>query len=79
MSEYPDSRLCLPVFVCFRLCPPVMTGPPVITGWLRMHGAAHREPPPPHTKSVLRDTLDSMGDVNHAHEGTSKNFPYFEY
>ena len=34
---------------------------------------------PSHTKSVSRDTLDSMGDVNHAHEGTSKNFPYFEY
>ena len=52
MSEYPDSRLRLSVFACFRLCPPVMTGPPVITGWLRMHGAAHREPP--HKKCVAR-------------------------
>ena len=26
MSEYPDSRLCLPVFVCFRLFLPVPAG-----------------------------------------------------
>lgn len=51
-SEYPDSRLRLSVFACFRLCPPVMTDPPAITGWLRMHGAAHREPP--HKKCVAR-------------------------
>lgn len=34
---------------------------------------------PPRTKNVSRDTLDSMRDVNHMHEGTSKNFPHFEY
>ena len=49
-DEYPDSRLCLPVFVCFRLFLPV--GPPVITGWLRMHRAAHRGAP--HKKCVAR-------------------------
>lgn len=26
MSEYPDSRLCLPVFACFRLFSPVPAG-----------------------------------------------------
>lgn len=50
---------------------------PVTIGWLRMHRAAHRELP--RTYSVSRDTLDSMRDVNHIHEGTSKNFPHFEY
>ena len=61
-SEYLDGRLC----------------PPVTIGWLRMHGAAHREPPP-RTNSVSRDTLDSIRDVNHIHERWLKNFPHFEY
>ena len=33
----------------------------------------------PRTNSVSRDTLDSMRDVGHIHELTSKKFPYFEY
>ena len=34
---------------------------------------------PPRTDSVSRDTLDSMRDVGHIHELTSKKFPHFEY
>ena len=33
----------------------------------------------PPTDSVSRDTLDSMRDVGHIHEITSKKFPHFEY
>ena len=79
MSEYPDSRLRLPVFVCFRLYQPAMTGPPVITGVVEDARGDSSGATPPRTRSVLRDTLDSIRDVNHMYEGTSKNFPHFEY